>query len=362
MLSLPVELRDLLCAAGLLKAAPAAGIAADPLVERLSGGVSSDVLVVHTTPTPVLAKRALPQLRVAGLWEAPVERSSSEARWLAAAGELVPGLAPQLLAQGEGWLVMPYLPSTQWTTWKTMLLAGRGADPALVARRLGTALGQLHERAAARPELAERFETTDAFTSLRLTPYLRTLATSYPQLTDAQRRIEASLLANRRTLVHGDVSPKNVLVDGADGTPVLIDAECAWWGDAAFDLAFCLNHLLLKQLVVAEVAPVQRAARVLATSYLDVVAFEAPQAIAARAARLLPWLLLARVDGLSPVEYLDEERAQRVRRAALTLLHEDGKNRGGADRGSADRGGAGRSAADRDLDSLLSVVEGYLDV
>ena len=48
----------------------------------------------------------------------------------------------------------------------------------------------------------------------------------------------------KRALVHGDVSPKNILV-GPRG-PVFLDAECAWYGDPAFDLAFCLNHLLLK--------------------------------------------------------------------------------------------------------------------
>lgn len=344
-MELPTELRRVLCDARLLETRPGEErprkaphsdpASTDPMVEPLSGGVSSEVLMVHTTPTPVCAKRALPQLRVAGTWEAPVERSTSEARWLEAAGRLAPGLAPPLLAQGQGWLVLPYLPPERWTMWKTMLLAGQG-DAVVVARQLGTSLGRLHERAASEPDLARQFDTTEEFTSLRLAPYLRTLAARHPQHADAQGRIEVSLLANRRTLVHGDVSPKNVLVD-ADGTPVLIDAECAWWGDAAFDLAFCLNHLLLKQLVVADVAPVRRAARVLVDAYLGEVGFEPLAAISTRTADLLPWLLLARVDGMSPVEYLDEARRQLVRRTALRLLDE----------------GVGH----QDLGGLLSTVE-----
>lgn len=339
-MTLPDALRRVLQGAGLLDpprspVPPGTEPALEPAVESLTGGVSSEVLVVHTTPDPVCAKRALSQLRVAGRWEAPVERSISEARWLQTAAQLVPGLAPPLLASGEGWLVMPYLPPERWSTFKGLLLAGQG-DPELVAQRLGAALGQLHERAAAQPELAARFDTTEDFGALRLEPYLRTLASRYPEHAEAQRDLEDSLLANRRTLVHGDVSPKNVLVD-IESTPVLIDAECAWWGDAAFDLAFCLNHLLLKQLVVPEVAPVRRAARVFQGSYLAEIGFEPFEGIARRTARLLPWLLLARIDGLSPVEYLDASTQLRVRRTALMLL--------------------AQAHQEPDLDGLLSVVE-----
>ena len=104
-------------------------------------------------------------------------------------------------------------------------------------------------------------------------------------------------------LVHGDVSPKNILI-GPHG-PVFLDAECAWYGDPAFDLAFCLNHLLLKGLWV----PVRRKAflqcyDVLAEAYLAGVDWEPRAGIEMRAATLLPGLLLARVDGKSPVEYL----------------------------------------------------------
>ena len=122
--------------------------------------------------------------------------------------------------------------------------------------------------------------------------------------------------------MHGDVSPKNILV-GARG-PVLLDAECAWWGDPAFDIAFCLNHLLLKCLwnppaTVAFLA----AFDVLTDAYLDGVDWEPRDAVERRAAALLPGLLLARVDGKSPVEYVTEE-AQRalVRKAARALLRD----------------------------------------
>ena len=120
--------------------------------------------------------------------------------------------------------------------------------------------------------------------------------------------------------MHGDVSPKNILI-GPEG-PVFLDAECAWYGDPAFDLAFCLNHLLLKCLWTPRARSGFLACfEALAGSYLGGVAWEAPAALEGRVARLLPGLLLARVDGKSPVEYLttEEERAP-VREVARALL------------------------------------------
>jgi hypothetical protein len=59
----------------------------------------------------------------------------------------------------------------------------------------------------------------------------------------------------------------------------------------------------------------------LASTYLDAASFEPRQDIEARAAKLLPGLLLARVDGKSPVEYLTQETdKERVRRAATPLI------------------------------------------
>jgi aminoglycoside phosphotransferase (APT) family kinase protein len=125
----------------------------------------------------------------------------------------------------------------------------------------------------------------------------------------------------RLALVHGDVSPKNILA-GPDG-PVFLDAECAWYGDPAFDLAFCLNHLLLKCLWVPAVAPkFLEAYSALAEAYLAGLSWEGRNELEERTARLLPGLMLARVDGKSPVEYLAESGKAIIRRAARALLAE----------------------------------------
>jgi aminoglycoside phosphotransferase (APT) family kinase protein len=153
-----------------------------------------------------------------------------------------------------------------------------------------------------------------------LEPYLVATARAHPDRAEALRALVAATQANKRALVHGDVSPKNIL-RGPDG-PVFLDAECAWWGDPAFDLAFCLNHLLLKCLWTPRAtAGFLACFAAFATAYRAGVAWEPPAALEARAAHLLPGLFLARVDGKSPVEYVTREPDKdRVRRTARELL------------------------------------------
>ena len=145
-------------------------------------------------------------------------------------------------------------------------------------------------------------------------------ARAHPDRADALHALVETTARNRRALVHGDVSPKNILI-GPQG-PVFLDAECAWYGDPAFDVAFCLNHLLLKCLWTPRAArELLQCYDVLARSYLGGVDWESRGALEGRAARLLPGLFLARIDGKSPVEYLTEAAdKERVRRVARTLL------------------------------------------
>src|SRR5581483_7938494 len=106
--------------------------------------------------------------------------------------------------------------------------------------------------------------------------------------------------------------------------PVFLDAECAWFGDPAFDVAFCLNHLLLKCLVrIGDVPLLADTFSRFVDAYRAAVTWEDADAVEARAAHLVAGLLLARVDGKSPVEYVtrDDQRAH-VRTAAKHMLRE----------------------------------------
>ena len=288
----------------------------------LTGGVSSDIWRIDTDRGSVCAKRALAQLRVAAEWRAPIVRNRYEARWMQVANDAVPGCAPQVLGQHPalGVLVMSWLPPSDHPLWKSQLRDGR--VDLETARAVGDTLGRIHAHAAARPALAREFDTDAIFHDIRLEPYLLATAQRHPALASALQRLVEVTRNTPRSLVHGDVSPKNILA-GPQG-PVLLDAECAWWGDPAFDIAFCLNHLLLKCLWCPPATPDFLAAfDTLARAWLQRVDWEPPDEIEQRAAALLPGLLLARVDGKSPVEYLNEE-AQRdcVRRVAAPLLRQ----------------------------------------
>lgn len=293
------------------------------LGQPLTGGVSSDIWRIQTGRGPVCAKRALAKLRVAADWYAPIERNQTEARWMRVAQAAEPGCTPQVLGQhpGLGVLVMQWLAPADHRLWKAMLRDGQAE--AATAQAVGRTLARIHAYAAARAdELAPLFDTDATFFDIRLEPYLLATARRHPDLATRLQALMAQTQAHQRTLVHGDVSPKNILI-GPCGA-VLLDAECAWWGDPAFDLAFCLNHLLLKCLwTPAAKADFLAGFSALAETYLAGVAWEPRESLELRAAALLPGLLLARVDGKSPVEYLTAE-AQRdtVRRVARPLLQE----------------------------------------
>ena len=284
----------------------------------LTGGVSSDIWRIDLASGPICAKRALAQLKVAAIWQAPVIRNQYEAGWMRRAGAASPGCVPEILGQSDGVLAMQYLPEDRYPLWKAALRDG--VTDADFAASVARTLARIHGSTAADPSVAADFPTDEIFYAIRLEPYLVATAARHPDLAPALLALVATTQANKRALVHGDVSPKNILI-GPHG-PVFLDAECAWWGDPAFDVAFCLNHLLLKCLWnPAATAGFLACFDAFAAAYLAGVTWETADAIEARAAQLLPGLFLARVDGKSPVEYIstDAQRNQ-VRKVASALL------------------------------------------
>ena len=285
-----------------------------PAYTALAGGVSSDIWRADLARGPVCVKRALAKLKVKADWFAPVERNAFEVAWMETANGLQPGIAPRVLAHDadQGVFAMAYLDPKAHPTWKDDLHAGR-ADPAF-ARRVGECLKRVHAGTAGDDGVARRFRTDETFYSIRLEPYLIATGRAHADLAPRMEALAKTTASHREALVHGDVSPKNILVDGTE--PVFLDAECAWYGDPAFDLAFCLNHLLLKCLWTPAATD-----GFLACFDALAAGYAAASAIEARAAALLPALFLARVDGKSPVEYITAEAERdRVRRTARPLI------------------------------------------
>ena len=209
----------------------------------LAGGVSSEIYLVNDAGREFVVKRALPKLKVKQEWFADISRNGNEAAYLNYVARLAPDNVPHLkyVSAEHGYFCMEYL-GDAWRNWKQMMLAGR-CDPE-IARAAGGLLGRIHARSAHDPEARDRFRTVANFEQLRIEPYLLATARRHPQLKPAFEEEAARLRAARSVLAHGDFSPKNILV--RPGRLVILDCEVAWYGDAAFDVAFLLNHLFLK--------------------------------------------------------------------------------------------------------------------
>jgi aminoglycoside phosphotransferase (APT) family kinase protein len=293
-----------------------------PRFSFMTGGVSCDVAKVETADGRVFViKKALSQLRVPTEWLASADRSAFEVRWLRLVRARVSAdLVPEVIAElpERHIFVMAYLPFEIHPVWKAELLEGR-VDPNF-AGALGRRLVQIHAATAGDPALAQQFATDDLFMALRVDPFLLHVARGHGDVAPALQALALDLQSRKTALVHGDVSPKNILI-GPKG-PVILDAECAVYGDPAFDLAFCLTHLLIKSVFIEDKGQILiECVRSLTSAYLSGVGWEDPQALSARTAKLVSALLLARLDGKSTATYLtDETDKALIRRQAKAFL------------------------------------------
>jgi 5-methylthioribose kinase len=285
-------------------------------VTELGGGVSNIVLGVEAAGFSCVVKQSLPRLRVADEWLAKRERAITEARALEVAAGLIPGAVPRVLDLDlEACAFTIERAPASWPTWKEDLLLGR-TDEA-VAHRLGSLLAAWHAGTTG-AATAEAFADREGFDQLRIDPYYRTVMRAHPDLEGAVGTYAERLLGPGRCLVHGDYSPKNVLV--GPGGLWLIDFEVTHFGQPSFDLAFMLNHVFLKTLHRPDAA-----GRYLACArvFWDAYAAGVPRPLAPDAEGVLGQvgcLMVARVDGKSPAEYLSEAERGLARLLGRWLL------------------------------------------
>ena len=317
--------------------------------ESLGGGVSNVVIRVDVpldSGAALVLKQSLPKLRVQEDWYADRERIHREragidyVRLLSdQRGDGGPGrwTVPQVLHEDQGnYLYVMTSAARDGVNWKDALLAGR--VDAGVARAVGRMLGSIHRSSlvqdGAVPGELLQFEDLNCFVQLRIDPYHRATAAAHPDLADiieseAQRMLPHG--GSPRALVHGDFSPKNIIVAGSGpaATVFLLDFEVVHLGNPVFDLAFMLNHFTLKAIYrPQDASEYNAAARAFWSAYLDAsgdVVGDAggdAGALERHTMRQMGALLLARIDGKSPAEYLTEpgqkEYARRMARSILT--------------------------------------------
>ncbi|HVK21888.1 MAG TPA: aminoglycoside phosphotransferase family protein [Actinokineospora sp.] len=289
---------------------------------RLTGGVSAETVLVEAGDNRLVVKRTLGKLLVDADWTAKPERAMTEAAAIRLLSKYSPQHVPELryADPSRNTLVMRAAPA-DWVNWKAVLM-GETADPSRgvwsVAARLGGLLGTWHRRTWHDADVARRFRDDEAFEQLRLAPFHRTVAERHPDVAKSVDLCAEELRDGRHCLVHGDFSPKNVLV-GAEGLMVL-DFEVARVGAPVFDVAFMQTHLALKALHrPAEAADIAAAAAAFLWSYRERAGAAADDELRGLGAHVA-CLLLARVDGLSPAAYLGAPTADALRLLALEAL------------------------------------------
>jgi Phosphotransferase enzyme family len=299
-------------------------------VAPLGGGVSSVVLLVERDDQRLVVKQPRRRLLVKEEWTADPGRAVTEARALKLAGGRNPEAVPPLLdVDAEMSALTVAAAPAAWQSWKDLLLQGI-AEPS-VGAHLGRLLGQWHLWSSQHRDQFSELEDVEVFVQLRIDPYHRTAAARHPALAGQFAEAETELLApsSRYCFVHGDFSPKNVLLGhGPDGAQPgeehqpgeeqlwVIDFEVAHVGNPVFDVAFLVTHLVLKSLHRPEQADEYRAC---AQEFLE--NYGQAMAIGDDSLGLhVGCLLLARVDGKSPAEYLSPEEQVAARRHGCGLV------------------------------------------
>lgn len=289
-------------------------------VTSLGGGVSNTVLLCECPADPrasrLVLKQALGRLRVAEEWLADRDRVLREARGIEIASRwLAAGAVPAVLwTDREHWIYAMSAAPLESRPWKELLFAGE-SGASLVAREVARILGALIRGTWESESVKAEFGSKRVFDQLRLDAYYRFTAGRHPDLAGLIGDLVERTLAANQSLVHGDWSPKNLLI-GTDNAVMAIDFEVVHFGDPAFDIAFLLNHLVLKFVHLAKGG---RHCLDAARAFWETLRGELPDQIARleeSTLRHLPVLMLARVDGKSPAEYLRESDKHLVRRLA----------------------------------------------
>lgn len=292
---------------------PSAGVR----FSELGGGISNKVILAEAAGFRAVLKQSLGQLRTEQGWFSDrdrIFRESAAMRWTAVAHG---GRVPSILFEDRSAFTigMEAAPSGA-EMWKTRLF--RGETEQETARAAGRALGSIISASWNNRDAENIFGDQTVFVQLRIDPYYRFTAARRPEASDYINDLIAHSAARRVSLVHGDYSPKNLLVDGS--SVWVIDWEVAHFGDPSFDVAFLLNHLLLKSIALPQLAS---KIAVLAEEFLNALKNELPSEagwVVPAAFEHLPALLLARVNGKSPAEYLDAAMRDRAASLALNLM------------------------------------------
>ena len=288
-------------------------------ITELGGGVSNTVLLAERPGLRLVLKQALGKLRVEQDWFSDRGRIFRESAALMAVEPwLPPDSVPGVVFEDhDNLLFAMFAAPAHAVTWKSQLLAGHVQF--LTAERIGEMLAAIVRHTWRDPASQEAFGDQTVFDQLRLDPYYRSTAARHPELAAEFKVLLRESQQRRVSLVHGDWSPKNFLV--WDNAIMAIDFEVIHYGDPSFDTAFLLNHLALKSFYRPESKSSYCPAAVRFWRSYTAGLPDGLDWIERATIQHLGCLMLSRIDGKSPVEYLkDEPVRDRVRQFARRLI------------------------------------------
>lgn len=289
----------------------------DAVVETLAGGVSNIVLAIHNDQSDLVLKQALPQLKTERLWFADQARAITEALGIEILHSITPHNVPELVDvdPNQFTLTMKRSPRS-YLVWKAELLEGNISCQ--VGAELGRILATWHNFGFGNPEVQAKFPANNLFEQLRIWPFYRVIQDKYPDFHERIGLMISEIENEKLTLVHGDFSPKNILVNGQDET-IVLDFEVMHVGNPVFDLGFLLAHLVCKAMR-ADNKIEKDAFRDTAQAFLKAYEAQSRNPISESLPNHVAIIALARVDGISPVNYLTITKQEELRSAMRKIL------------------------------------------
>ncbi len=295
-------------------------IAPDSLfhMRTLAGGVSCKSIWIESNREPLIIKQALSKLKTKADWYSDPRRLRIESEGLLWMNKYLPGFAPrQVFFDGQHFILGMEGVKEPNKNLKHILL--KGDLPNHLIKKLGTLLGEIHRLGKGDEETKSVFNDRSYFINLRVEPYYEYSITKLPESKGFFESLISDTLNITETLVHGDFSPKNVLVK--EDNLILLDYEVMHFGDPAFDVGFVLCHLLSKANYHGSSAFVD-AALMLWQNYQSVIKAE-HHGFESRCVRHLLGCMIARVHGRSPLEYLSESQKNWQSTTAMKLMQSE---------------------------------------
>ena len=288
---------------------------------KLEGGVSSDVFKVKTKKNIYCIKRSLPKLRVKKEWLADPKRLKYEYLWLKHCKKIIPKSIPKIykFSSKKDFLILEYLDEKKYKNYKTELFKNK-IDVKIISK-ISKDLFKIHKHSSSKSIKKIFYKNSKNFYDLRLDAYFNEVARVHPELNIKVKKIIRSYNKNSSTLVHGDFSPKNMLIFKKNIK--YIDAETCNYGDPAFDVVFFTNHLLIKSIhIPLKQSEFIKCYKNFFNTYLKLINKNERQKFFKRCIEMIPIMLMARIDGKSPVEYIKKKSIKnKIRLLAFKMIN-----------------------------------------